>query len=167
MSIYAKEFLAIYMAFKEFGHIFWGATKPVIIMTDSKSVTRFFQTKKIPPPLWNAWDFVLQFNFTIAHIPGKMNTAADYLSRLEMDPNEKIILKIRGDIPTKAIEVNIESTGIAQEEQVFFALQTHKRLQKKNFGNVKRKHEMPSLPIRRSSQCRVITRMTYTKTQQL
>ena len=27
MSIYAKEFLAIYMAFKEFGHIFWGATK--------------------------------------------------------------------------------------------------------------------------------------------
>ena len=54
MSIYAKEFLAIYMAFKEFGHVFWGATKPVIIMTDSKSVTRFFQTKMIPPPLWNA-----------------------------------------------------------------------------------------------------------------
>ena len=37
-----------------------------------------------------------------------------------MDPNEKIILKIREDIPTKAIEVNIESTGIAQEEQVLF-----------------------------------------------
>ena len=108
------------MAFKEFGHIFWGATKPVIIMTDSKSVTRFFQTKMIPPPLWNACDFVLQFNFTIAHIPGKMNTAADFLSRLEMDPNEKIILKIREDIPTKPIEVNIESTGIAQEEEVFF-----------------------------------------------
>ena len=119
MSIYAKEFLAIHMAFKEFGHIFWGATKPVIIMTDSKSVTRFFQTKMIPPPLWNACDFVLQFNFTIAHIPGKMNTAADLLSRLEKDPNEKIFLKIREDIPTKPIEVNIESTGIAQEGQVF------------------------------------------------
>ena len=50
MSIYAKEVLAIYMAFKEFGHIFWGTTEPVIIMTDSKSVTRFFQTKKIPHP---------------------------------------------------------------------------------------------------------------------
>ena len=91
MPIYAKEFLAIYMAFKEFGHVFWGATKPVIIMTDSKSVTRFFQTKMIPPPLRNACDFVLQFNFTIAHIPGKMNTAADLLSRLEVDPKEKII----------------------------------------------------------------------------
>ena len=73
----------------------------------------------IPPPLWNACDFVLQFNFTIAHIPGKMNTAAGSLSRLEMDPNEKIILKIREDFPTKPIEVNIESTGIAQKEQVF------------------------------------------------
>ena len=50
MSIYAKEVLAIYIAFKEFGHIIWGATKPVIIMTDSKSVTRYFQTKMIPPP---------------------------------------------------------------------------------------------------------------------
>ena len=119
MSIYATEFLAIYMAFKELGHIFWGVTKPVIIMTDSKPVTRFFQTKTIPPPLWNACDFVLQFNFTIAHIPGKMNTAADFLSRLEMDPNEKIILEIREDIPAKRIEVNIESTGLAHEEHVF------------------------------------------------
>ena len=92
----------------------------MIIMTDSKSVTRFFQTKMIPPPLWIACDFVLQFIFTIAHIPGKMNTAADFLSRLEMDPSEKIILKIREDIPTKPVEVNIESTGIAQEETVFF-----------------------------------------------
>ena len=116
MSIYAKEFLALYMAFKEFGHILCGATIPVIIMTDSRSVTRFFQTKLIPPPIWNACDFVLQINFIIAHILGKMNTAADFLSRLEMDPNEKVFLKIREDIATKPIEVNIESAGIAQEE---------------------------------------------------
>ena len=49
-----------------------------------------------------------------------MNTAADFLSRLEMNPNEKISLKIREDIPTKPIEVNIEFTGIAQKEPVFF-----------------------------------------------
>ena len=91
MSIYAKELLAIYMAFKEFGHIFWGATKPVIIMTESKSVTRFFQTKMIPPPPWKVCNFVSQFNFTITHIPGIMNTATDFLSRLEMDPTEKVI----------------------------------------------------------------------------
>ena len=50
----------------------------------------------------------------------KKNTAADFLSRLEIDANEKLILKIREDIATKPIEVNIELTGIAQEEQVFF-----------------------------------------------
>ena len=107
MSIYAKEFLAIYFAFKEFGHIFWGTPKPVIILTDNKSVTKFFQTKIIPPPLWNACDFVIQFNFTIAHIPGKNNTAADYLSRMEMDPTEKLVLKIRADVETQPIEVNV------------------------------------------------------------
>ena len=108
------------MVFKEFGHISCGAIKPVTITTDSKPVTRFFQTKMIPPPLWNACDLVLQFNFTVAHISGKMNTTAYFFSRLEMDPVEKIILKIREDIPTKPTEMNIESTGTAQEEPVFF-----------------------------------------------
>ena len=48
MSIYAKDFLAFYSAFKEFEHNFWGAPKPVIILTDNKAVTRFFQTNLYP-----------------------------------------------------------------------------------------------------------------------
>ena len=103
MSLYAKEFLAIFFAFKEFGHIFWGTPTPVIILTDNKSVTRFFQTKISPPTLWNACDYVNQFSFTIAHIPGKNNTAADYLSRLEICPKEKLVLRIREDIQTTPI----------------------------------------------------------------
>ena len=66
MSICPGEFLAIYFAFNEFGHIFWGA--PVIILTDDKAVTRFFQTKIVPSALWNACDYVIQFNFVIALI---------------------------------------------------------------------------------------------------
>ena len=93
MSIYSKEFLAIYMAFLEFAHILWEATKPTIVLTDDKSVTRFFQTKAIPPALWNACDYALQFNFKIAHIAGSVNTAADFLSRLELKVTEKIRLK--------------------------------------------------------------------------
>ena len=79
MSTYTKEFLAIYMAFLEFAHISWEATKPTIVLTDNKSVTRFFQTKAIPTSWWNACDYVLQFNFKIAHIAGSVNTAADFL----------------------------------------------------------------------------------------
>ena len=120
MSIYAKEFLAIYFAFTEFGHIFWGAPKPVIILTDNKAVTRFFQTKIIPPALWNACDYVIQFNFVIAHIPRAQNTAADYLSRLETDPKDRLVMKIREDVQTLPIEINVQSAGVSQEEQIFY-----------------------------------------------
>ena len=121
LSIYSKEFLAIYVAFLEFAQILWEATKPTIVLTDNKSVTRFFQTKAIPPALWNACDYELQFNFRIAHIAGSVNTAADFLSRHELKVTEKISLKIREDIQTTPIEVTTSSSDVADEEQFFFA----------------------------------------------
>ena len=96
-SNYAKQILAIYLPFKDFGLRFWGTPNPVIIMKDSKLLTQFFETKVIPPPLWNACHFVLQFNITKAHIPGKKNTATDFPSRLESHP--KKLLEIREDVP--------------------------------------------------------------------
>ena len=108
------------MALLEFSHILWEAAKPTIVLTDNKSVTRFFQTKAIPPALWNACDFVLQFNFKIAHIAGSVNTAADFISRLELKTTEKIRLKIREDIQTTHIEVTTSSSDVADEEQFFF-----------------------------------------------
>ena len=119
MSIYARECLSLYFDFVEFGHLMWGSTFPVIVFTDNRSVTRFFQAKLIPPALWNSCDYVLQYNFVIAHVAGSMNTAADFLSRTEVNPTEKLEMNIRNDIQTKAIEVNIQSTGIVEEEQIF------------------------------------------------
>ena len=95
LTIYSKEILAVYMAFLDFAHILWEATKPTIVLTDNKSVTGFFQTKAIPPALWNACDYVLHFNFQIAHIAGSINTAAYFLSKLELKVAGKIRLKIR------------------------------------------------------------------------
>ena len=37
-----------------------------------------------------------------------------------MDPKEKLILKIREDVETRPIEVNLQSAGVSEEEQVFF-----------------------------------------------
>ena len=108
------------MAFLEFAHILWEATKPTIVLTDNKSVTRFIQTKAIPPALWNACDYVLQSNFKIAHIVGSVNTAADFLSSFELKVTEKICPKIREDIQTTPIEVTTSSSDVADEEQVFF-----------------------------------------------
>ena len=62
----------------------------------------------------------MQFNFTIAHIPGKNNTAADYLFRLEISPKEKLILRIREDISITPIELNVQSAGVTEEEQIFY-----------------------------------------------
>ena len=62
---------------------------------------------------------MLQFNFKIAKIDGSVNTAADFLSRLELKVTEKIGLKIREDIQTTPIEVTISSSDVADEEQFF------------------------------------------------
>ena len=151
MLIYAKVFLAIYYAFKEFGHIFWGTLKPVIILTDNQSVTRFFQAKIIPPTLWNACDFVIHFNLTIAHISGKNNTTADYLSRMEMDNTEKLVLKRRADVETQPIKVNVQTAGVFEEEQVFF-LPKKTMKQENKFGKGKSSQKQDSRSRRPSSK---------------
>ena len=58
--------------------------------------------------------------FFIAHIPGAQNTAADSLSRLEADPKDKLVMKIREDVQTVPIEINVQSAGVSQEEQIFY-----------------------------------------------
>ena len=93
------------MEFLGFAHILWEGTKPTIVLTDNKSVTRFFETKAIPPALWNACDYVLQLNFKIAHIAGSVNNATEFLCRLELKVTEKIRLKISEDIHTTPIEM--------------------------------------------------------------
>ena len=63
---------------------------------------------------------MLQFNFKIAHIAGSVNTAADFLSKLELKVTEKIHLKIREDVQTTPIEVSTSSSDVSDEEQFFF-----------------------------------------------
>ena len=54
----------MHFAFDEFGHILWGAKKPIIVMTDIKALPRFFQAKHIPLSFWNCFcDQTLQFKF--------------------------------------------------------------------------------------------------------
>ena len=108
------------MAPLKLAHNLWEATKPTTVPTDNKSVRRFIQRKAISPALWNACDYVLQFNFKISHLAVSVNTAADFLSRLELKVMEKIRLKIRENIRTTPIEVTTSSSDVAEEEQIFF-----------------------------------------------
>ena len=63
---------------------------------------------------------MLQFHLKIAHLAGSVNTAADFLSRLELKVTEKVHLKIREDVQTTPIEVSTSSSDVADEEQFFF-----------------------------------------------
>ena len=49
-----------------------------------------------------------------------MNTVADFLSHLVSDSNEKLIVRSSEEVSTQPNEVNFESLGIVQENQVFF-----------------------------------------------
>ena len=128
MSIFCKEFLAVYFAFENFSHIIWNAKHPVIVLTDNKALSSFFKAKTIPNTLWTYLDRLMGFNFVIGHIPGVANAAADYLSRVENDPNAILKLSLKDRIPVHEVEINIESrtpevnnVDIAMSEMIFYA----------------------------------------------
>ena len=109
-SIFVKESLSVYFEFEAFEHYIWGVTpNPIIVLTDNKSVSRFFQAKRLPTNIWNAVDYVLSVRFMLGHIPGKANAAADYLSRIHVNPATKFKLKIDNKVPIENIDIQILS----------------------------------------------------------
>ena len=82
LTMYAKAFLAMHFAFDEIALILWGMKKPTIVMTDNKALTRFFQSKKIPPMLWKYCDQALQFDFVLAHVPGSISLSGQDLPKI-------------------------------------------------------------------------------------
>ena len=109
MSTYCKEFLALYFALEHFSHFIWGAEKPVIVLTDNKSLTNFFQSKSLHPSLWKFMDREIAYNIVLANIPGKANAAADFISRMQTDPNESLELQLVDSIPMKQIEIDMKT----------------------------------------------------------
>ena len=63
---------------------------------------------------------MLQFNFKRTHVARLVNTASDFLSRLELKVTEKIRFKIREDVQTTLIEVTTSFSNVADEEKIFF-----------------------------------------------
>ena len=107
----------MHFAFDEFAHILWGVKKPTIVMTDNKALTRFFQSKRILPKLWNYCDQALQFDFVLAHVPGVENPAADYLSRIDIHPKDRIHLKLHDEIPVFKVEIDLASKTPKQDDE--------------------------------------------------
>ena len=54
------------------------------------------------------------------HVAGTQNTAVGFLSRVDLNLKGRVELKIRNDITIRPIQVNLQSTDVADEEQFFF-----------------------------------------------
>ena len=86
---------------------------------------QFFQSKVIPPTLWNHLDRVLSFNLVIAHIPGKANYAADFLSRIQTDKNACLTLKMKDKVPIKEIEIDTKAlTPVVETNEILPGITT-------------------------------------------
>ena len=105
-SIYYEDFLALNLVLDHFSHFIWRSSKPVINLTDNRSLTQFFRAKTIPPSDWNFLDRVMAFNIIIAHIPGKANYSAFFLSRMQTDPSASLSLKLTNKIPVREIQID-------------------------------------------------------------
>ncbi|MCO5552154.1 hypothetical protein L7F22_005664 [Adiantum nelumboides] len=79
LSIYEKELLAVMHALDTWKHYLFGT--PFIIRTDHQSLKYFMTQTKIYDKQLRWVNFLSQFHFHIAHIPGKHNQVADALSR--------------------------------------------------------------------------------------
>ena len=116
LTMYAKEFLATHIAFHKFAHILWGVKKPTTVMTDNKAHTLFFQSKRVLPLMWNYCDQALRFDFVLAYVPGTGNPATDYLSQLEIRPEERMHLKLNDEFPVYHFEIDLSSKTPKQDE---------------------------------------------------
>ena len=119
MSNYLKEIWQSTWHFLSL-HTFRGKQQNRPSLWHHESVTRFSQTKAIPPALLNASDYVWQFKFEKAHIAGLDSSAGDFPARLALKVAEKIGLKVGEDIYATPIEVKLSSSDGADEKQFFF-----------------------------------------------
>ena len=99
-----------------------------------------------------------------------MITDADIFSRLDIDPNEKLILEIREGVHTQPIEANIQSAGTTQEDQIFFPADDVGLLSEEQPWQPKKEkrnavHTKP--PLRTAWHCYIIDNSTNTLMQSM
>ena len=80
------------------------------------------------------------------HAAGSQNTAADFLSRQELTRKEEVQLKIRNDILTAPIVVNLQSTDVADEEQRFFLPEEGEESEQETFARKARSKQREKEP---------------------
>ena len=80
-DIYEQEFLGVLKALKHFRPHVAATEIPVTILTDHANLTHWKVTRKVNRRVARWFAEIQDYNLTIKHIPGKIHTAPDMLSR--------------------------------------------------------------------------------------
>ena len=105
-SSYATDFLAVHFAFDSLAQFLWKNTKPTIVSTDNRPLTRFFEAKPSSLTSWLCVDHVPHIHFILGHVPVKANLAGEYLSRIRINADTKLDLKKISKPPTCEVDFN-------------------------------------------------------------
>ena len=98
-------FFAEHFALDMFGHFSWGVNESTMVTSKNEAPTRLIQAKQIPLKQRNFCDRTLQFIFSWAHVPGTENLPAKYWSRLYIELQLWIQLKLTDNIPVYHIRI--------------------------------------------------------------
>ena len=80
-DIHDKELLGIVDTFRHWRAQLMGTKHTVQVFTDHHNLTRFMTTKELEPRQIRWYQKLASYDFTIAHLKGSLNNAADALSR--------------------------------------------------------------------------------------
>ena len=80
-DIYEREFLGVLKALKHFRPHVTAMEIPVTILTDHANLTHWKATRKVNRRVARWFAEIQDYNLTIKHVPGKIHTAPDMLSR--------------------------------------------------------------------------------------
>ena len=96
-----------------------------------------------------------------------MNTAADFLSRLDISPKGKVLLQIREDIQTTPIQVNIQSSDIHEEDQFYFLPEDNSETEEDIWERKRRARKKIYSPQKHQTDSPAATNETNSQTENL
>jgi hypothetical protein len=115
-AVHVQELFAVIQAMKQWRHYLLGASEPVIIETDHRSL-EYVQTQPHLSPMQARWvEYLQQFHFVMRYKEGKNNTVADALSRRIDHHAINQSVKTAGSPPAEEINVLDTASAVLQHE---------------------------------------------------